>query len=357
MKDVASAAGVSAATVSNAFSGRTGRLSEAQRVHILSVASELGYHGPNPAGSALRTGVVGAIGVMFTETLSFAFDDASAVLLLKGISQACERADVLLALLPFPPTAEGEDLAQRHQRDAQVVRRSLVGSFLAYSMPDNHPAVVAAIGRGLPTVIIDAPFNQDVHYVGIRDRAAARDAADHLLSLGHKKFGILVDRLAPDNHSGFVSAARLKASQEAVPRERLSGYRDALRKAGIEWKDVAVFEAGGLTAPGFDVAADTLLDSSEVTAVLATKDELALAMLRACRRRGIAVPDQMSIVGFDDVPAAAEAGLTTVHRDFVAEGRAAAQLLIDNDPEAPPRKVLFPTAFVVRTSTGPPATD
>ncbi|MET0700365.1 MAG: LacI family DNA-binding transcriptional regulator [Mycobacterium sp.] len=357
MKDVASAAGVSAATVSNAFSGRTGRLSEAQRVHILSVASQLGYHGPNPAGSALRTGVVGAIGVMFTETLSFAFDDASAVLLLKGIAQACERADVLMALLPFPPTVDGEDLAQRHQRDAQVVRRSLVGSFLAYSMPDNHPAVVAAVARGLPTVIIDAPFSHDVHYVGIRDRATARNAAEHLLSLGHKKFGVLVDRLAPDSHRGFVSAARLKDSQEAVPRERLRGYRDALRKAGIDWNSVAVFEAGGLTAPGFDIAADTLLDSSDVTAILATKDELALAVLRACRRRGIAVPEQMSVVGFDDVPASAEAGLTTVHRDFVEEGRVAAQLLVDNDPAAPPRKVLFPTTFVVRSSTAPPQGD
>ncbi len=102
MKDVVLAAGVSPATVSNAFRGRSERLSEPQRVHILNVASELGYHGPDPAGSVLRTGVVEAIGVMFSETLSFAFDDASAVLLLKGIAQAAERADLSLVLLPFP---------------------------------------------------------------------------------------------------------------------------------------------------------------------------------------------------------------------------------------------------------------
>ena len=357
MKDVALAAGVSAATVSNAFRGRTGRLSETQRLHILSVASDLGYHGPDPAGSALRTGVVGAIGVMFTETLSFAFDDASAVLLLKGISQAAERADLSLALLPFPPMREGEDLSQRHLRDASVVRRSLVDSFLAYSMPDNHPAVVAAISRGLPTVVIDAPFKREVHYVGIRDRTAARDAAQHLLSLGHRKFGILVDRLAPDGHSGFVTTARLKACQEAVPRDRLRGYRDALRAAGIDWNAVAVFEAGGLTAPHFQAAAEALLDSADVTAILATKDELALAVLRACQQRNIVVPEHMSVVGFDDAPAAAQAGLTTVHREFVDEGRTAAQLLIDSIPGVPPRKVLFPTSFVVRSSTSAPAAN
>ncbi len=355
MKDVALAAGVSAATVSNAFRGRTARLSEAQRLHILDVAKELGYHGPDPTGSALRTGVVGVIGVMFTETLSFAFDDASAVLILKGISQAAERADVSLALLPFPPLAAGEQLSLRRQRDASVVRRSLVDSFLAYSMPDDHPAVLAAISRHVPTVVIDAPFHRDVHYVGIRDREAARGAAEHLVSLGHRRFAILVDRLAPDGHRGFVTPARLKATQEAVPRERLRGYRAALRAAGIDWNSVDVYEAGGLTAPLFHAAAEALLDSSDATAILTTKDELGLAVLRACQRRGIAVPDELSVVGFDDVPAAAAAGLTTVHRDFVDEGRAAAQLLIDNDSRTPPRKMLFPTSFVERHSTGPPA--
>jgi DNA-binding LacI/PurR family transcriptional regulator len=353
MKDVALAAGVSPATVSNAFRGRTARLSETQREHIFDVASKLGYQGPHPAGSALRTGVIGAIGVMFTEALSFAFDDASAILLLKGIAQVAERSDVSLALLPFPPLTPGEDMLARQERYATLVRRSLVDSFLAYSMPDDHPAVVAAIGRNLPMVVIDAPFHRATHYVGIRDRAAARNAAEHLLSLGHKKFGILVDRLAPDGHSGFPSAARLKATQEAVPRERLRGYRDALHAAGIHWKSVAIFEAGGLTSPLFAIAAKAFLDSCDVTAILVTKDELGLAILRECQRRNVAVPEDVSVVGFDDIPAASEAGLTTVHRDFVDEGRAAAQMLIDNvDNE--PRKLLFPTSFVVRSSTGPP---
>lgn len=353
MKDVASAAGVSPATVSNAFRGRTGRLSETQRRHIFEVAEKLGYHGPDPAGSTLRTGVVGAIGVMFTESLSFAFDDASALLILKGIAQVAEKSDVSLALLPFPPLTPGEDIAARQQRYATVVRRSLVDSFLAYSMPDDHPAVVAAISRGLPMVVIDAPFHHGAHYVGIHDRAAARGAAEYLLSLGHSRFGILVDRLAPDGHSGFLTAARLKRTQEAVPRERLRGYRDALKAAGIDWKSVPIFEAGGLTAPSFATAAEAFLDACDVTAVLVTKDELGLAILRACRRRNIAVPEDISVVGFDDIPAATEAGLTTVHRDFVDEGRAAAQMLIDDVP-GEPRKLLFPTSLVVRGSTGPP---
>jgi DNA-binding LacI/PurR family transcriptional regulator len=355
MKDVAEAAGVSSATVSNAFRGRTARLSEAQRLRILEVAAELGYHGPDPAGRALRTGVIGAIGAMFTETLSFAFDDASAVLLLKGISQIAEQADLTLSLLPFPPPTPGEDIDARHQRDARVVRNSLVDRFLAYSMPDDHPAAVTAIGRHLPTVIVDSPFHPDVHYVGIRDRAAAREAAEHLISLGHRRFGIIVDRLVPDGRSGVVTPARLRSTQEAVPRERLRGYRDALQAAGITWSSVAVLEAGGLTVPLFDVAADRMLDANDVTAILAVNDELAVAVIRAARRRNIAVPEQLSVVGFDDVPAAAGAGLTTVHQSFVDKGRVAAELLTDGAATTPQR-ILLPTTFVERASTAAPAT-
>jgi DNA-binding LacI/PurR family transcriptional regulator len=353
MKDVATAAGVSAATVSNAFHGRSGRLSEAQRIRVLEVAAELGYHGPDPAGRALRTGVIGAIGAMFTESLSFAFDDASAVLLLKGISQIAEQADLTLSLLPFPPPTPDEDVAARHDRDAQVVRGSLVDRFLAYSMPDNHPAAVTAISRHLPTVVVDSPRHKGVHYVGIRDRQSARQAAEHLISLGHKRFGILVDRLVPDGQSGFVTAARLRATAEAVPRERLRGYRDALTAADIPWASIPILEAGGLTVPLFDVAADLLLDSHDVTAILAVNDELALAVLRACLRRGIAVPEDLSVVGFDDVPAAADAGLATVHQSFLEKGRVAAQLLTQ-DAAAPPKTILLPTHFVERSSTARP---
>ncbi|MET0898011.1 MAG: substrate-binding domain-containing protein [Mycobacterium sp.] len=353
MKDVALAAGVSAATVSNAFRGESARLSEAQRVRILQVAADLGYHGPDPTGRALRTGIVGAIGVMFSEALSFVFDDASAVMLLKGISQAAEDADLSLVLLPFPPSSTDEGRVVRHERDVRVVRRSLVDGFLAYSMPDDHPAVVTAVSRQLPTVIVDAPYHHDVHYVGIRDRAAAKSAAEHVLDLGHRKIGVLVDRLVPDGRSGFVTPARLRATQETVPRERLRGYRDAFRAAGIDWASVPVLEAGGLTVPHFDVAADRLLDElPELTAVVAVNDELALAMLRTCRRRGIDVPTQLSVVGFDDVPAAGEAGLSTVHQDFVEKGRVACQLLID--PVDTPQKVMLGTRFVVRQSTAPP---
>jgi DNA-binding LacI/PurR family transcriptional regulator len=99
--------------------------------------------------------------------------------------------------------------------------------------------------------------------------------------------------------------------------------------------------------------ADLLLDTHDVTAVLAVNDELALAVLRGCRRRRIAVPEDLSVVGFDDVPSAAEAGLATVHQSFLEKGRVAAGLLTQ-DASAPPKNILLPTHFVERSSTAPP---
>ncbi|MCV7131952.1 substrate-binding domain-containing protein [Mycobacterium hodleri] len=105
--------------------------------------------------------------------------------------------------------------------------------------------------------------------------------------------------------------------------------------------------------PHFDAGAEKLLhDRPDLTAILAVNDELALAALRVCQRREIAVPRQLSVVGFDDVPAAAAAGITTIHQDFVEKGTIASQLLIDQSDT--PQKVILPTSLMTRQSTGAP---
>ena len=349
MKEVARAAGVSQASVSNAYN-RTGRLSESQRGLILEVAERLGYLGPDPAGRSLRTGKVGAIGLMFTDSLAYAFDDPSAVFLLKGVAEVGELADIALTLLPFPPPREGEDAATRNRRDAQIVQRSLVDGFLMYSMPDDHPAVTAAIARGLPTVIVDSPTDLGVDFVGVRDRRAAKEIAAHLLALGHTRIGILVDRLNPDGASGLVSTARLRAARDAVPAERVAGYAQAIRAAGLRWADVPIVEAGGFTSSLFRAAVEKLISHHGLTAIIASTDGLALTAIEVLAERGVSVPRSVSVVGFDDLPAAETAGLTTVRQPLVEKGRRAAMLLTD-PPTGRPRRIYLETGLVVRTST------
>ncbi len=229
---------------------------------------------------------------------------------------------------------------------------SLVDGFLVYSLPDRHAAVGAALHRGLPTVVIDAPRVQAASYVGIHDRQAARQAAGHLLELGHRRIGVLVDRLSPDGQSGLADDARRRHARDGVARERVAGYQQALRAAGLTWREVPMVEAGGFDPGATERAVDLLLDhASGLTAVLASTDVLALQVLRALRARSAAVPDEVSVIGFDDVPDAAAAGLTTMAQPLVEKGRASAWLLLDLIKRNKMSRIILPTELTVRTST------
>ncbi|MFE6158732.1 LacI family DNA-binding transcriptional regulator [Streptomyces sp. NPDC056486] len=347
MRDVAQAAGVSQAAISYAYN-RPEKLSAAQRERIFQVADQLGYAGPHSAGRTLRTGQVGAIGLMITDSLPYAFDDPATSALLKGISEAGEVAETALTLLPCP--LESDQLAQR----SGVLLRGLVDGFLAYAMPEGHPAVETVLRRELPVVIIDGPNPGGLAWVGIQDREAARQAAAHLLALGHRSIGILVDRLVPDGYSGPVSPTRRRQARDRVMKERLAGYAAAFRAAGVPWGSATIIEAGGFHESASLSAARTLLGSEPVTAVLAATDVLALATMSTARDRGLRIPDDLSVVGFDDLPAAAGAQLTTVHQPLVDKGRRATQLLLEVIEGGQPREICLPTELVVRETTAQP---
>ncbi|RZK94836.1 MAG: LacI family DNA-binding transcriptional regulator [Rhodococcus sp. (in: high G+C Gram-positive bacteria)] len=346
MHDVARAAGVSQAAVSYAYN-QPHKLSAARRAHIFQVAAELGYAGPNPAGRNLRTGQVGALGLMITDSLRYAFDDPATAQLLKGISEVGELAEVALTLLPCP--LESTRVAE----GSGVLVRGAVDGFLAYAMPDGHPGMQTAMSRRLPIVVIDGPNPGGLPRVGIRDRQAAKEVAEHVLALGHRRVGFLVDRLVPDGKGGPVDAARIRAARDHVMKERLAGYASACRKYTVPWSSAVVVEAGGFDYELSRTAVETLLDAGPVTAVVAASDLLALAALDVAQERGLRVPEDLSVVGFDDIPAARAAGLTTVRQPLVDKGREAAQLLLDIIGGGAGREITLPTELVVRESTGP----
>jgi DNA-binding LacI/PurR family transcriptional regulator len=354
MKDVARAAGVSQPAVSYAYN-RPDQLSADLRAHILRVAADLSYPGPDPVGRGLRRGSVGAIGLMITDSLPYAFHDPATVELLRGVAEVGELAEMMLTLLPLRSAGGRENPQDVEAQQAKMSSGSLVDGFLVYSLPDRHSAVEAALHRGLPTVVIDAPRVPDVGYVGIRDRQAARQTAEHLLGLGHRRVGVLVDRLSPDGKSGLVDSARRRQARDGVARERVAGYAQALRAAGLTWRDVPLVEAGGFDPASTERAVDLLLDSRHgLSAILASTDVLALQSLRALRARSVAVPDEVSVIGFDDIPEAVTAGLTTMAQPLVEKGRASAQLLLDRIRLDKRSTVMLPTELKVRASTAPP---
>jgi DNA-binding LacI/PurR family transcriptional regulator len=346
LQTIADAVGVSRTTVSNAYS-RPDQLNPELRAKILAVARELGYAGPNPAARTLRKGQSNTIGVIFTESLTFAFSDPAAVWLLRGISEICAERGYTVLLLPAPP---GE------ADTAGAILDAVVDGFIVYCMPNGDPRLQALERRALRTVMVDESYHEAAAFVGIDDRAGARQVAEHLLALGHRRFGIITDRIKDDDYVGLASVARQRGATFEVNRERLGGYAEALEAAGLDWGQVPVKECFPLSPQTGEREVAELLDRPErPTAIISTSDQLALGVLAAARQRDIDVPGALSVAGFDDIDEAARAhpGLTTIRQPLLEKGRAAARQYFADWSGGPPPPLRLPTELIVRGSTGP----
>ncbi|MCW3065503.1 MAG: Transcriptional regulator [Solirubrobacterales bacterium] len=341
LRDVAARAGVSIGTASNAFS-RADAVSPELRARVLAAAQELGYGGPDPAARRLRTGEAGAIGLIFTDRLTFAFGDEASSQLLRGIAGGLEGTETGLLIVPTSP--------DRNQA-AESVRRAAVDGFIVYSTPDGDPRVDAARERGLPIVTVDQPRGEPGALVGIDDRAAARDAAAHLRELGHRRVLVLsfVAAVGPGDELPFE-----------VTAERLRGYREGL---GDAWDEARVLSSRDQSARGARKIVGAALDERpRPTAILAMSDALALGALQAARDRRVSVPRRLSVVGFDGTPGAETStpALTTVVQPQEEKGRLAAEWLtaaIRGDAPTKPRRRILPNELVDRGSTAPAPTS
>ncbi len=339
--------GVSRATVSNAYN-RPDQLSAALRDRILARAAELGFAGPDPMARGLRRGRVGAVGVLVDEGLTRAFSDPAVVVLLDGLARELQTDGV--GLLLHAGRADDVD-ALRTVQDAAV------DAWVVLSMPDGHPAVEAVRARNRPLVVLDQPPLPGVPLVGVDDRAGAAAAVEHLLALGHRRLGVLTMPLRPDGREGPADAARQEAVAYSVMRRRLAGAASAVGTAGLSWDAVPVVEsAANDPDAGARAVAGLLAGADAPTAVFACSDQLALGVLRAARAAGLRVPEDVSVVGFDDSSAAriADPPLTTVRQPLRERGQAVGALLralLRGEPATGPRTA--PVHLVVRGSTAP----
>ena len=342
---LASELGVSRTTVSNAYN-HPDQLSPALRGRVLEAARRLGYPGPDPLAATLSRGRAGALGLLFFDDLHyplrFAFSDPAHVLFLEGVADACGRAGVGLVLVGGG-------------RSGELVRSALVDGFVCQYDVEDDERIRVVVERGLPLVVVDGPPPPGAGHVGIDDRGGAARAARHLLELGHRRLGVVAAPLSPDRYEGPAGPERQAGAGYQVIRDRLLGYRDAVEEAGLDWVAVPVEERCPYGQQAGQRAAAALLDRADrPTALLAMSDELALGAMRAAEAQGIAVPEELSVVGFDDTPPAALArpALTTVHQPHHDKGVAAAEWLLD--PSGRPASQVLPVELVVRASTAPP---
>lgn len=336
-------------TVSNAYN-RPDQLSPALRERVFETARRLGYAGPDPVARSLRRQKTNVAGVLYSNPLSYAFDDPAQVLFLKGLAAATEAAGMGLVLVPGSVGSTAEERAS-------AVMDAAVDGFIVYSIAEDDPLVEAALRRRLPTVIVDQPLQEGVFFVGIDDESAAREVAEHLLELGHERFGVVAFGIAEEGpFSGFAGSRRQGSATFRVSRARLAGYAAALEAVGLSWEEVPVYECPGSSqALGYE-AADALLSLEPCpTAILCLSDRLALGVIEVARERGLSVPKDLSVTGFDDVPEATMStpSLTTVHQDHAEKGLLAGRLLVERlRGEEAPDPALLPARLVVRGSTG-----
>ena len=345
LQTIAEHLGVSRTTVSNAYN-RPDQLAPELRERVLATAAQLGYAGPDAAARRLRTGGREAIGLLFTESLAYAFNDPGAVLFLQGFARAAEEAGTAMLILPgFAPPRRGGD-------DRTAVRQAVVSGFCAYSLPIDDPDLAAAIERHLPLVVVDEPHLANHTFIGIDDRGGARLAADHVAALGHRRIGAVCFRTTDDNYAGPLTPEREAGATYPVSSARLTGWREGLEAAGIRWdgvvKEECVRNAREDGAAGLRAA---LARDPGITAVLCSTDVLALGAMAAAAEAG---RPELSVVGFDDIPAATARDLTTVRQPLLEKGLTAGRLLID-PPEngAAPREIVLPVELVPRGSTRP----
>jgi len=337
--DVARLAGVSRATVSYVLSGRTGgsiATAEDTRQRIIQAAATLGYE-PNAAARSLRLSENHTIGLLVPDTGNPYYWQ-----LLQGAETEAHLCgyDILLVNTALDPIRECDAIRA-------VLRRRVDGLLIILAFHDRVAEEVRnVIGRHNPVVLIGDAATIDTSVDSVRSDHAGGSVQmmAHLLALRHRRIGFVFGVAGPP-----------------LGQERLTAYCEALWRSGVQDAEALVEHCGVTIEEGYRATQRLLDRSPRPTAILVINDLLALGALRAVDERGLRIPQDISVAGFDDIPMARYVNppLTTVrvHADKV--GRTAMRMCFDrmHDPDRPTQSVCLPAELVLRGSTGPaPAT-
>jgi DNA-binding LacI/PurR family transcriptional regulator len=343
LADLAKAAGVSQGTASNVFN-QPQLVRDEVRAHVLEVAASIGYAGPDPKGRMLRAGKVNAIGVATAYPLTYFFEDPFARVLMEGISAACQARGAGLSLI---------SVADR-RRLAWSIESALVDGFVLFCIEDGERLVELTRARHLPFVALAlGKTDLTVPAVGVDDRAGAKLAAEHMITLGHRRFGVLSVEFI-DNHSGPITPLEVEATTMSTAKDRLVGYFAALAAGGVATDDLPIYET--LNDPVTVTAGLEWLFARPhpPTALLCMSDRIALIAMDWLRAHSIRVPEDVSVIGFDGIREGANASppLTTVAQPIAEIGRRAIEIVLDGGRDV--RRETLPLELIVRASTAPP---
>ncbi|RJU02110.1 LacI family transcriptional regulator [Arthrobacter frigidicola] len=330
IEDVAKSLGVSTATVSRALRGLPG-VSPSTRSRVEQEAQNLGYV-PSSAAAGLASGRTMALGVLLPQIERWYF---SAVL--EGVDRRLRAAGYDLVL--FSLGGSGVNRGRVFHRS--ILRKRIDGLLvLCLELTDSERSSLLELES--PTIVVGGAV-EGVRHVGIDDSAAARDAVEHLIGLGHTRIGHL--------RGGGSFGIDFQ-----VPRIRETAYRRTMADHGIvihpEWEVFGDFRFKEGLAGALQMLADP---GNRPTAVFCSSDEMAFGVLRAAVELGIDVPGELSVIGIDDHEFSDPMGLSTIRQSPVDQGDFAAGILLDELGGQPAADVIpvQPHQLIVRGSTGP----
>jgi len=336
--DIANRAGVSKTTVSFALNDPS-RISAETYARIMAIVTELDYV-PDPVARTLTTKRLGALGLLLPQTISEALRNPYLCEVIRGIGEVCEKHELSLTMLP---PIKGKII--------EAARRVFVDGLLTIGVGSDHEVVGILHRRHIPFVTIDGAAVDATINVGIDDAEAAYGLMTHVLRLGHRRLAILA--LRPETLS--LSEKRYSL----VSDRRLAGFSRALGDSGLrlDSPEVAVVPVECSLEGGEAAALETLSRGAEApTAILAMADAVALGAYEACKRLGLSIPGDLSVVGFDDIPEAERArpALTTVHQPGRDKGSSAGALVVTLLAGGTATHLTLPTYLVARASCSGP---
>ncbi|WP_202565635.1 LacI family DNA-binding transcriptional regulator [Agreia sp. COWG] len=345
LADVAALAKVSTSTASLAYR-RTGSITERTRARILAAAAEIGYAGPNPTARSLKSGRSGIVGVIVAGTVRRAFQNPVAMATMAGLSEALDELDVGQLLLSH--RSESGD------RSARLLDGMPVDAVVFLTRGEEFDGLLPSMrARRIPMVGVEGPHDEGITLVDIDDSAGMGVLAAHVRDLGHRRVGVVMRATRIDANGPPGPLSSIDANLDAISNRTI---RERLRAVAAVFPDAVRVEAGGRELHSGEIAAGRLLDQPcPPSAILAQNDMLAVGALRAAAARGLLVPRDLTVTGFDgaEIPLLGRR-LTTVEQPLHDRGLQAGRMVGELLAGGSPSSVLLPVAFREGDTSAPP---
>jgi LacI family transcriptional regulator, galactose operon repressor len=325
-------AGVSRTTVSFVLNRLEGvSISESTRQRVLEAAKTLNYH-PNSAGRKLVSGKSDTLGLVLYQSPEQVFADAFLPQVILGVEQAAMQQKFHVLLKPVEPgDPEGY---------SRLINENHVDGIILSGPRQDDKEIVHLHNDGVPVMLMGQLPDTDLPFVDVNAMRGAETAVTHLIELGHRQIGMITN--AP---LSYTSA-----------QQRRAGYQEALRRANLKLQDWIIKQGNYTPASGYHAMLDLLKESPHPTAVFIASDVVAMGAILAVKRAGLRIPEDIALVGFDDIPLAEyfDPPLTTIRLPAFGLGWTAGERLIrlTRSEGLDQNNVFLDSELVVRESTG-----